>query len=280
MSSYRSLIQEGEEALKETNSQKEVRLLMLELCREEEIDLYLHLDEEAKLSIQERFQEGIKSLQQEKPLSYILGYSWFYGYQLRVNEDVLIPRNETEELIGYILAGMDEHFNDSALTLFDVATGSGAIAIALQAEEPKLEVYASDISEKAVYQAKQNADLNHVQVEFMVGDMLEPFIHQGLHCDILVCNPPYIPTNEMIERSVKEYEPHLALFGGEDGLKFYHEVFTKAHLVLNEKAMMAFEMGYNQAEVLTKQAKQYFPNARIEVIKDLNGLDRMLFLYL
>ena len=280
MSSYRSLIQEGEEALKETNSQKEVRLLMLELCREEEIDLYLHLDEEAKLSIQERFQEGIKSLQQEKPLSYILGYSWFYGYQLQVNEDVLIPRNETEELIGYILAGMDEHFNDSALTLFDVATGSGAIAIALQAEEPKLEVYASDISEKAVYQAKQNADLNHVQVEFMVGDMLEPFIHQGLHCDILVCNPPYIPTNEMIERSVKEYEPHLALFGGEDGLKFYHEVFTKAHLVLNEKAMMAFEMGYNQAEVLTKQAKQYFPNARIEVIKDLNGLDRMLFLYL
>jgi len=280
MSSYRSLIQEGEEALKETNSQKEVRLLMLELCREEEIDLYLHQDEEAKRSIQERFQEGIKSLQQEKPLSYILGYSWFYGYQLQVNEDVLIPRNETEELIGYILAGMDEHFNDSALTLFDVATGSGAIAIALQAEEPKLEVYASDISEKAVYQAKQNADLNHVQVEFMVGDMLEPFIHQGLHCDILVCNPPYIPTNEMIERSVKEYEPHLALFGGEDGLKFYHEVFTKAHLVLNEKAMMAFEMGYNQAEVLTKQAKQYFPNARIEVIKDLNGLDRMLFLYL
>ena len=280
MSTYRVLVQEAEALLKDTNSFHEVRLLMMELCREMGKDLYLCQDEEASTEIETKFLSGIKRLQADEPLSYILGYSWFYGYKLLVNEDVLIPRNETEELIGYVLAGMDEHFGHSELTLFDVATGSGAIAIALKAEEPKLKVFASDISEKAISQAKVNAGINHTDIHFLVGDMLEPFIEQNLSCDILICNPPYIPLNEDIENSVKEYEPHLALFGGEDGLKFYHQVLNKAHLLLNDKAMIAFEIGYNQAEVLKREANEYFPESKIEVIEDLNGLDRMLFIYL
>ena len=97
---------------------------------------------------------------------------------------------------------------------------------------------------------------------------------------LLVCNPPYISSNEEIAHSVKDYEPHLALFGGSDGLKFYHEVFINAKKVLKEKSFLAFEIGYQQGEVLKEEAQKYFPNAKIELLQDLNHLDRMLFVYL
>jgi len=280
MSSYQELIKEAEGQLKDSSSLGEVRLLMLELCREEEIDLYLNMNEEAKGNIKTRFQEGIQRLAQEEPLSYIVGYHYFYGYQLFVDDSVLIPRNETEELVGYILAGIDEYFGHSRLTLFDVATGSGAIAIALKAEEPELTVYASDISSEALKTAEKNAKHNQAEIAFLEGNMLEPFIEKGLQCDVLVCNPPYISSNEEIAHSVKDYEPHLALFGGSDGLKFYHEVFINAKKVLKEKSFLAFEIGYQQGEVLKEEAQKYFPNAKIELLQDLNHLDRMLFVYL
>ena len=106
--------------------------------------------------------------------------------------------------------------------------------------------------------------------------MLDPFVERDLHCDILVCNPPYIPQDEQMEHSVVDYEPHVALFGGEDGLKFYRDVFEKAHLVCNEHALLAFEMGYQQGAALSQLARQYFPEATIEVHKDMSQKDRML----
>ena len=280
MSCYQELIREAEEQLKDSSSFGEIRLLMLELCREEEIDLYLNINEEASEITKQRFQEGIKRLLQEEPLSYILGYHYFYGYQLFVDHTVLIPRNETEELVGYILAGIDEYFGQTQLTVFDVATGSGAIAIALKAEEPGLTVYASDISSEAIKTAEKNASHNHTEITFLEGNMLDPFIEKGLQCEVLVCNPPYISSGEEIARSVKEYEPHLALFGGTDGLKFYHEVFIKAKKVVKEKAFLAFEIGYQQGEILKEEALKHFPNAKVELLQDLNHLDRMLFVYL
>ena len=110
----------------------------------------------------------------------------------------------------------------------DVGTGSGAIAIALQKEEPRFHVLATDISKEAVDVAYDNAMRLEANVQFVIGDMLEPLIERNMKFDILVSNPPYIPQDEVLEESVKDYEPHLALFGGEDGLKFYREIFAKA----------------------------------------------------
>ena len=117
------------------------------------------------------------------------------------------------------------------------------------------------------------------QVAFCCGDMVEPLIERQLHFDILISNPPYIPNDEELEHSVKDFEPHVALFGGDDGLKFYRIIFERSKLILNEKSMLAFEIGYNQKEALMAEAAKYFPDSKIEVLKDMNGKNRMLFIY-
>lgn len=104
-------------------------------------------------------------------------------------------------------------------------------------------------------------------------------IERQLHFDILISNPPYIPNDEELEHSVKDFEPHVALFGGNDGLKFYRVIFERSKLILNEKSMLAFEIGYNQKEALMAEAAKYFPDSKIEVLKDMNGKNRMLFIY-
>ena len=139
-------------------------------------------------------------------------------------------------------------------------------------------MYASDISEKAVEVASANAKSLEADVTFLVGDMLQPLIDREIKLDILISNPPYIPSEEVMEESVVNFEPHVALFGGSDGLKFYRMIFENAHKVLKEKAFLAFEMGYNQAEALSALAKEYFPGSNIEVIRDLSGKNRMLFI--
>lgn len=275
---YHAYMREGKERLyKAGQGEQAAQLLMVELCRQKGIDLYRDIDEEIDDSIRVDYLEGIHEMEQGKPLSYVLGYESFFGYDFIVNEDVLIPRPETEELVGLVLGLFDEHFgNREHVNVFDVATGSGAIGITLNLEEPKMDVIASDISQKAIDVALKNNEKLGARVNFIVGDMLEPFIDRDLHCDICVCNPPYIPSEETMEHSVVDYEPHVALFGGSDGLKFYREVFEKADQVLNPKAFLAFEMGYDQGESLSKLAREYFPDATIKVHKDMSGKDRML----
>ena len=130
----------------------------------------------------------------------MLGYECFYGYDFIVNEDVLIPRPETEELVGLVLSKFDDYFSDREhVNVFDVATGSGAIGITLNLEEPRMDVIASDISKEALVVAQKNNEKLGANVNFICGSMLDPFIDRDLHCDILVCNPPYIPSEEKME---------------------------------------------------------------------------------
>lgn len=255
-----------------------VKAFIFELCNEYKINLYLNIDNEVDDRVLKRFDEGIKRLLDDEPLNYVLGYSYFYGYKMMVNKDVLIPRPETEELVGLILSRYDEYYAGKKINVCDVGTGSGAIAIALKKEENNLNVYASDISEKALDVARNNARINDCRIDFLLGSMLEPYIEKGLKFDILISNPPYIKETEEIERSVLDYEPHIALFGGIDGLKFYREIFENAHKILNEKALMFFEIGYDQKENLSRLAKEYFPDANIQVFADINKKDRMLYI--
>ena len=282
MASYREVLKKAQVKMEAADRGEQAAFLyLLELTNKEAHNLYMEYDEEMPQAQIDEFEAGVERLVEGEPLGHVLGFEWFYGYRFKVNEDVLIPRPETEELVAYILAAYDEYFKDTLnVTAVDVGTGSGAIAVALKKEEPNIHILASDISEKACRIAKQNAQDNDVVLEVLCGDMLEPLIERNIKVDILISNPPYIPSDEAMEDSVVNYEPHVALFGGEDGLKFYRIIFEHAKKVLKDKAMMAFEMGYNQKEVLSAEARKYFPDAKIEVIKDMSGKNRMLFIYL
>lgn len=277
---YRECLFSAKKQMVEKNlSENAAMLLMMEITGKENHDLYVEFEEEISEEILKEFNEKFARLLTGEPLQHILGYEYFYGHKFIVNEDVLIPRPETEELVANVLAYYDEFFNGQKVDVCDIGTGSGAIAITLKKEEENFTVTASDISEKAVATAKRNAANLEADVNFLVGDMCEPLIENNIKVDILVSNPPYIPVDEEMEHSVKDFEPHVALFGGEDGLKFYRIIFERSKYLLKEKSFMAFEMGYNQKENLTALAKQYFPNSKVEVIKDLSGKNRMLFIF-
>ncbi len=279
MKTYNQLIHEYRKIFKEKELPPEtVKAFLFELCNDHKVNLYLDIDKEVNPDVYELFTKGMERIMNNEPMNYVLGYSYFYGYRFIVNDGVLIPRPETEELVGLILSKYDEYFNGKSIDLCDVGTGSGAIAIALKKEEDRLNVYASDISEDALKVARLNAQNNDSQVEFFQGSMLEPFIERDIKVDILVSNPPYIKTVETIEASVYDYEPHVALFGGEDGLKFYREILENAHKVLKPKGFIFFEMGYDLKDSLSALAKEYYPESRIEVYKDINGKDRMMMI--
>lgn len=282
MATYKQALKDAEKYLEDADCGEQAALmLLLEISNLESHDLYMEYDSNIDEEIEKQFKDGVERLKQGEPLGHILGFEWFYGYRYIVNEDVLIPRPETEELVGNILIAFDELFEDKEeVSAIDVGTGSGAIAITLKKEEPRFKMRASDISEEAIAVAKQNAINNEADVEFYVGDMLQPFIDQGIKVDVLISNPPYIPNKEQMEHSVVDFEPHVALFGGDDGLYFYRKIFENAHLVLNEGAFMAFEIGYDQRETILAETAKYFPGKRAEVLKDISGNDRMLLVYM
>ena len=253
------------------------RFLMLEMLREEDMDMYALMDQPLKEGFYERYEANMKRVCNHEPVGYVLGYEWFYGYQIKVNEGVLIPRQETEELVGNIINYIDEDYPDA--TIADVACGSGAIGIALSLELDT-EVVSTDISEEAVAVAQDNAETLDADVIVYQGDMLQPLIDRDLHFDVVVCNPPYIKNTEHIGRSVFEHEPHLALFGGNDGLYFYRRFLEDAHKVLNPKGLIAFEIGFDIGEAVVNLSKEYFPKATVELKQDINQLDRMVFIKL
>lgn len=277
MSTYNQLIHEYRRLFNEKGlSPETVKAFLFELCNEYGINMYLDLDKETDQRIRKRFDEGISKLLDGAPLNYVLGYSYFYGYKMIVNEDVLIPRPETEELVSLILSGYDVFFKGQKIKVCDIGTGSGAIAIALKKEENSLDVYASDISAKALEVARKNAVNNDCEITFLEGSMTEPYLKKGLKFDILVSNPPYIKTVETIESAVYDYEPHIALFGGEDGLKYYRMIFEDADKLMNKGGIMYFEMGYDLGESLSSLAKACFPKGKAEIFKDICGKERML----
>ena len=281
MNTYNQFIHQYRKEFKEKGlSPETVKAFIFELCNEYDINLYLDIDKPMDERVYKKFEPGIKRLLANEPMNYVLGYSYFYGYRFIVNGDVLIPRMETEELVGLILSKYDEFYKDKKIKVCDVGTGSGAIAIALKKEEDNLEVYASDISEEALEVAKLNARNNDCDITFLQGSMLDPYLEKGMKFDILVSNPPYIKTVETIESSVYDFEPHVALFGGSDGLKFYREILENAKAIMNDKGLIFFEMGYDLKDSLTALVNSCLPDSKVEVYKDINGKDRMMMIML
>lgn len=281
MSTYKQILREAQKRMVAAGyGDQAAQVYLLELSNMESHDLYMEFENDMPTSMIQQYEEGIERMLKGEPLGHVLGFEWFYGYKFTVNEDVLIPRPETEELVANILAAYDEYFADSEnVSAVDIGTGSGAIAIAVKKEEPSIQVMGTDISMAAIDVANENAKANQAMVPFMVGDMLQPLIERNIKVDILISNPPYIPQDEQMEASVVEHEPHVALFGGEDGLKFYRVIFENCKHVLKDRSMMAFEMGWNQKDAMSALVEAYLPDATYEIMKDMSGKDRMLFVY-
>lgn len=219
--------------------------------------------------------DALKRLEAGEPVQYIVGNVDFYGYELDVDKNVLIPRRETEELVEVVIK-RSKTFNNPVI--IDVGTGSGAIAISLS-KELKIHVYASDISDKAIEVAKTNVDKTKANVTLLNGDMLKPYIENDIKVDILVSNPPYIKETEEIEDVVKNNEPHLALYAKNNGLEFYESILKNAKEVLNDKYLIAFEIGETQGEDIKALALKYLGNVNVEIKKDLSDKNRFVFVY-
>lgn len=270
------LRKEQQKALSLGKEESAVVIYMMHITNYSSSELYLHMSDKVSDYIISKFETEFKSyLYDNKPIQYIVGYQTFYGYDFNVDDRVLIPRFETEELVENILALYDEYFNGTKVNVCDIGTGSGAIGITLALEEKNMNVFATDISNDALEVAKSNNDKFNANVTFLQGDMVKPLY--GMKFDIIVSNPPYIPDSEFVEELVKENEPNIALFGGNDGLKFYRIIIEDAVKIAKEKFIIGFEHGYNKNNEIESLILKQFPNAKVIHKKDMQGKDRMTF---
>ncbi len=276
---YKKFIRTMEEKAALNNKEESSVVLLLErILNIDSSKLFLIMNDEIKEDEINKFNSLFdRYLFNNEPIQYLVGKSTFYGYDFKVNENVLIPRFETEELVENVLYRYDKYFKGKKVDVCDLATGSGCIAITLSLEESNMNVTASDISKEALEVAEFNNKNLGANVKFLCGDMLKPF--EGMKFDIFVSNPPYIPDTELVDSLVKDNEPNIALFGGSDGLKFYRIILSGLKPLLKEKVLIAFEHGFDKKEEMIALSKTYFPDAKVEVLKDLEGKDRMTFIY-
>ena len=277
---YKKFVTQKQDLALENSKEESAVILLLESITKLSTNaLYLKMNEEIDSDTINKFNDIFdKYLYDNKPIQYLIGYSNFYGRDFIVNEDVLIPRFETEELVENVLYRYDDYFKGKKVDVCDLATGSGCIAITLSLEEKNMNVIATDISSAALNVARKNMENLGGKVKFLEGDMLAPL--EGYKFDIFVSNPPYIPDNELVDPLVKENEPNLALFGGLDGLRFYRIILKDLKKYLKPRAIIAFEHGYDKKNEINALIKEYFKDADIECIKDLEGKDRMTFAYI
>lgn len=225
------------------------------------------------IKVSKNINDDLKMLKQGYPIQYLIGYVNFYGNKINVNENVLIPRYETEGLVEKTINYLKSKRENS--TILDIGTGSGAISIALKKEITSLKVTGCDISIKALEVAEDNAKNNHVDIDFIKSDI---FSNIKSKFDVIISNPPYISENESIEEIVKKYEPNIALFAKNNGLYFYEEIIKEASKYLNNGGLICFEIGSTQAEDIILIAKKYLTNYDISIGKDLSNKNRYAYI--
>lgn len=276
MITYGKLIENAKKKVDLNNQEhRSIYLFLEDILGVDKTKLLMMKDELVEEDILEKFSEMLADyIVDEIPIEYILGYTYFYGNKIKVNNNVLIPRDETEELVekalGYIKSG------DKVL---DLCTGSGAIAISLKKEKSDCEMTASDISFKALEVAKDNAKENGCNIEFVEGDLLYPFVIRNRKFDVIVCNPPYVSNDFEINNIVK-HEPGLALFADNNGLENYEIIIKNLTKVLNEKGVILFEIGYDQKDSILKICEDNLKNYDAVCYKDISGNDRMVVIKL
>ncbi|MFN2305057.1 MAG: peptide chain release factor N(5)-glutamine methyltransferase [Anaerolineales bacterium] len=251
----------------------DARLLLEYVLQVEQSYLIAHGDGELTQSQVEIYRALLARALQKEPIPYLTGTSSFYGFDLKVNSSVLIPRPETEELVEHAVHWVGSR---AGLTIVDVGTGSGVIATALSRVLPPSTLVATDISFPALQVARINAKKNARQfIHFVQGDLLKPVA--GM-IDLIVANLPYIADAEwtQVDDGVKLYEPSLALNGGSDGLNLLRELLNQAAAKLRPGGAIFLEIGWQQGAAMRQLAGKIFPHAEIEIITDLAGQDRIV----
>ena len=251
------------------------------------VDVALNPNFELSDTEVEKWNAILADLQQEKPIQYITGEAWFYGLRFEVNENTLIPRPETEELVEWIIESQKSKVKSQKLEILDIGTGTGCIPISIKTNLSQANVSAIDVSEKALEVAKRNAASNKVEINFIQTNILEvedllklplPFTQNLLPLDIIVSNPPYVRNLEKqeIKKNVLDYEPHLALFVEDtDALLFYRKIAQLALKNLSPNGLLFFEIN----QYLGKETVELLENLgfkNIELKKDMYGNDRMI----
>lgn len=269
---YRELISRGEKVLTLAgiaDVKTDAWLLLEMVCKIDRNFYYMHMDEDISEIELKEYEIAVKKRAEHIPLQYIIGETEFMGLKFKVNSSVLVPRQDTETLVEEALKVVSP-----GMRVLDMCTGSGCIIVSILHNVSKVEGFAVDISKQALNVAKENAKLNEVSVLFERSDLFDNVTGTF---DVIVSNPPYIPTEEIekLMPEVKTFEPMEALDGKEDGLYFYRKIVAKCGDYLNPGGHILFEIGHDQGEAVSTLLKEA-GFAMVRVIKDLSGNDRVV----
>lgn len=274
MVNYKDKLQEAIQlTLDKGYEQTRAEWLLLDLFKWSRTDYLIHREEQMSQADLAKFDLALHRMLSGEPIQYIVGFQSFYGYNFEVDNNCLIPRPETEEVMLHFLNQC--HHQD---TVADIGTGSGAIAITLKLLKPDLKVLATDLYEDTLNVARNNATLHQQEIQFLQGDALKPLIDNNIKVDGLISNPPYIDEGEArdMDDTVLKYEPHHALFAENEGYAIYEGILKDLPQVMKEQGHVVFEIGYNQGNQLKALINSIYPDKLVKVIRDINGNERIV----
>lgn len=250
------------------------KLLLSDIVSKNPLELLNYLDLKVDDASCERYKKAVLAIENGTPLQYALGKVNFYGNEFFVDERVLIPRFETEELVENTINYINEYFA-FPVDIIDLGCGSGVIGLTLEKKVSTSSVDLVDISDEALEVANKNCGKLNSSANLIKSDM---FSGVEKKYDVIISNPPYIREEEEIEEIVKNNEPHLALYGGPDGLDCYRKILGTIKPHMKERCLIAFEIGYKQKEAICKLIEKYLDDVKVICKKDLSEKDRMIFI--
>ena len=252
------------------------KILLGEIISKNPLELLNCLDEEIDEEKTNLYKEAVLAYKEGEPLQYILGKVNFYGNTFYINKNVLIPRFETEELVENTINYIEKYFSEP-IDIVDLGCGSGVIGLTLEKKVSTKSVDLIDISKDALEVTHKNCGYLNSRANVINNDFLNNIDKKY---DVIISNPPYIAIDEEIEDIVKNNEPHLALYAGEEGLDCYDKILKDIKKNLKEKSIIVFEIGCNQANKIKELVNKYLGNVKTEVKKDLSEKDRILFIFI
>ncbi|WP_052455782.1 peptide chain release factor N(5)-glutamine methyltransferase [Bhargavaea cecembensis] len=273
------VLAEGKRRLREAGrEERAAELLMQHVLGTGRTGLLVRLPDKIGEESRTAFIEGIQKMAAGVPVQHVTGEEEFLGRTFRVTPDVLIPRPETEELVDGALRRAAKIWPaDAPVRMADIGTGSGIIAVSLKLGRPAADVTATDISPDALEVARENAGRLGADISFLKGDMARPL--EGARWDVVLSNPPYIAESESsgMSDTVTGHEPHGALFAEENGLAHYRTLAAELPALMNRPGLIGLEIGHLQGPAVSAMFAAALPDARTEVVRDINGKDRFVF---